>query len=130
METTASGNRRTESRLRYNWPIWVSLDDNHDRVIQGQMVDLNSHAAAFTFRTHDGQPWVNQRLSTRFGVPHGGRDAAFEVQDFIRHGHVYRVEQPNSFVWRVVMQFNEPLPFKPGHTATSPTAVGEPAFSA
>jgi hypothetical protein len=90
------------------------MDSGYDKVIQGQMVDLNSHAAAFTFRTHDGQPWVNQPLTTRFGVPQGEPDAPFEIRDFIRHGHVQRVEQPNPFVWRVVMRFHEPLPVHPG----------------
>jgi hypothetical protein len=117
MDTATSANRRGESRLRYNWPVWISLDAGHDRVIQGQMVDLNSHAAAFTFRTHEAQPWVNQNISTRFGVPQGTPDAAFEVVDFIRHGHIHRVDQPNPFVWRVVMQFHEPLPFRPADSA-------------
>jgi hypothetical protein len=123
MEMLTSQNRRAESRLRYTWPVWISLDSNHDKIIQGQMVDLNSHAVAFTFRTHEGQPWVNQPLTTRFGVPQGAPDEAFEVVDFIRHGHIRRVEQPNPFVWRVVMELHEPLPFKPGRTTSSPISA-------
>jgi hypothetical protein len=127
MDTNASANRRRESRLRYTWPVWISLDSSHDRVVQGQMVDLNSHAVAFTFRTHDGQPWVNQPLTTHFGVPQGTPDAAFELVDFVRHGHVHRVDQPNPFVWRVVMQFHEPLPFRPGELADESCPHDEPA---
>jgi len=113
MDTKGSRDRRSEGRLRYHWPVWVSDNPANDRVIQGQMVDLNSRAAAFTLHTNDGQPWVHQRLTTRFGVPRYNQEGAFDVVDLIREGHVDRVERPNPSVWRVVMQFHEPLPFKP-----------------
>ena len=41
--------------------------------------EVNSKAAAFTFPTRDGQPWVHQRLTTRFGVPRYGQEGAFDV---------------------------------------------------
>ncbi len=129
MDSNISQNRRSEDRLRYNWPVWINVDPSTDRVIQGQMVDLNSRAAAFTFHTHETQPWVHQHLTTRFGVPQGGPDAAFEVVDFIRDGHIHRVERPNPHLWRVVMQFREPLPFKPAQAAGSGDQVAEPELA-
>lgn len=114
MEQNGSGERRSEPRLRYNWPVWVSEDMAHDRVIQGQMVDLNSRSAAFTLATRDGHRWQNQRLTTRFGVPQVGPEGQFEVADLVREGHIYRVEQPNPSTWRVVINFHTPLPFRPG----------------
>jgi len=116
MDTKASGDRRSESRLRYQWPVWVSDDPRNERIIQGQMVDINSRAAAFTFPTRDGQPWVHQRLTTRFGVPRYGQEGAFDVVDFIREGHIHRVERLNASAWRVVVQFHEPLPFNPAQS--------------
>ncbi len=126
MDNKAAANRRSEDRLRYNWPVWINVDPGSDRVIQGQMVDLNSHAAAFTFCCHEGQPWVHQHLTTRFAVPQGGPDSPFEIADLIRDGHVHRVDQPNPFLWRVVMQFREPLPFKPAQAAVTPEQIAEP----
>ena len=115
MDKSTSGDRRFERRLRYNWPVWFTDERESDRVFQGQMVDINSSAAAFTCRTHEGHPRVDQRLTARFGVPRYGEEEAFEMIDVVREGHVHRVEQPNPFVWRVVMQFHQPLPFSPGH---------------
>jgi len=85
-----------------------------DRVIQGQMVDLNSRSAAFTLATHDGHRWEHQRLITRFGVPQVGPQGQFQVVDLVREGHIYRVERPNPHTWRVVLHFHAPLPFRPG----------------
>jgi hypothetical protein len=118
MDTNVSRERRSEGRLRYQWPVWISDDPGNDRIIQGQMVDINSQAVAFTFRTNDGQPWVNQHLTTRFGVPKYDQEGAFDVVDFIREGHVHRVERLNPSIWRVVMQFHESLPFHPAQEAT------------
>ncbi len=101
MDTATSANRRRESRLRYNWPVWISLDSGHDRVVQGQMVDLNSHAAAFTFRTHEAQPRVDQRLSTRFAVPQGARMPPLRwwTSSATATSSVWNSPIPSSGVW-------------------------------
>jgi hypothetical protein len=39
------------------------------------------------------------------------------MANFTRSGHVCRVENVNSFLCRVAVQFAEPLPFKPGEQA-------------
>jgi hypothetical protein len=36
------------------------------------------------------------------------------MANFIRSGYVYRVDNVNSFLRRIVVQFAKPLPFKPG----------------
>ncbi|MHC4701077.1 MAG: hypothetical protein ACYTFQ_10920 [Planctomycetota bacterium] len=36
------------------------------------------------------------------------------MANFTRSGHVCRVDNVNSFLRRVAVQFAEPLPFKPG----------------
>ena len=43
-----------------------------------------------------------------------GADGAFNVVDFIRSGHVCRVEVVNHTLRRIAMQFFDPLPFRPG----------------
>jgi hypothetical protein len=110
--------RRSEQRLRYYWPVWFSRDFNY-ALAQGQMVDVSSKGAAFTCYVHDGCPHLGQQITARFSVPRYGPDDSFDMADFTRDGHVCRVEDVNSSLRRVAVQFAEPLPFKPGEQANS-----------
>lgn len=105
--------RRREQRLRYYWPIWFA--ENPDSMLsQGQMVDISSTGAAFTCYAEEGCPHPGQHITARFSVPHYDADEAFDMANFTRSGYVCRVENVNSFLRRVAVQFAEPLPFKPG----------------
>lgn len=105
--------RRSEERLRYHWPIWYTDAYDHQGA-QGQMVDVSSQAAAFTCYTHEFCPNEHEEITTRFSVPHYGADNSFHLADFVRTASVYRVERVNDTMNRVVLQFHEPLHFKPG----------------
>jgi hypothetical protein len=105
--------RRTEQRLRYHWPIWFAEDFNGE-LSQGQMADISSTSAAFTCYAHEACPNQGQYITTRFSVPRYGLDNSFDLADFIRSGHVYRVDYLNGFLRRIAVIFNEPLPFRPG----------------
>ena len=105
--------RRTEQRLRYYWPIWFA-EDVDDTLLQGQMVDLSSRAAAFTCYAHDACPNEGQYLTVDFSVPHYGSEGSFDMASFTRSSYVNRVDNVNSFVRRIAVQFVKPLPFKPG----------------
>ena len=105
--------RRTEQRLRYHWPIWFTEDFN-ETALQGQMVDLSSRAAAFTCYADEACPNNGQHLTMDFSVPRYGSEGSFDLTNFIRSGYVYRVDNINSFLRRIAVQFAEPLPFKPG----------------
>ncbi len=104
--------RRREKRLRYNWPVWFAEDFN-DVLVQAQMVDISSGGAAFTCYA-DKCPYDGQHITTRFSVPRYGEDASFDLENFVRHGRICRVDQLSPFIRRVAVQFSEPLPFKPG----------------
>jgi len=106
-------NRRTEQRLRCQWPIWFS-GNNGAHVLQGNMIDVSSKATAFTCPRKDFHAYQDQQLLARFNVPQYGSDASFHLSDFIRTGRVQRVDHLNDRVSRVVLQFYEPLYFKPG----------------
>jgi len=110
--------RRTEQRLRYYWPIWFAEDFN-DVLSQGQMVDISSRCAAFTCYDDGSCPYLGQYITTRFSVPRYGPEDSFDMADFSRSGHISRVDEVNSYLRRVVVQFAEPLPFKPGEQADS-----------
>ena len=105
--------RRTEQRLRYHWPIWFA-EDFSDELTQGQMTDISSRAAAFTCYDDGTCPHLGQQITARFSVPRYGPDKSFDMANFTRPGHVFRVDHVNSFVRRVALQFANPLPFKPG----------------
>jgi hypothetical protein len=111
-------NRRTEPRLRYHWPVWFGDSCGHS-VSQGQMVDVNSVAAAFTCDTHACCPHPNQKITTRFNIPKQGFDNEFELSSITRTGNVYRIDQLNDHKNRVVVQFMQPLDFKPGEKQVS-----------
>ncbi|MBN2317152.1 MAG: hypothetical protein JXM79_24715 [Sedimentisphaerales bacterium] len=105
--------RRTEQRLRYYWPIWFAEDFN-TALSQGQMVDISSRAAAFTCYADNGCPNYGQHLTARFSVPRYGEEGSFDMANFTRSGYVYRIDNVNNFLRRIVVQFAEPLPFRPG----------------
>lgn len=113
-----NNDRRREQRLRYYWPIWFAEDVNRT-LSQGQMVDISSKAAAFTCHAVDGCPYFGQHITARFSVPCYGSDDSFDMADFTRSGYVCRVDNVNSFLRRIVVQFAEPLPFKPGEQETN-----------
>ena len=104
--------RRIEKRLRYNWPIWFA-EDFSESLTQGQMVDISSSDAAFTCYA-DNCPRVGDHITARFSVPRYGAGEAFDLENFLRSGHICRIDELSPFVRRVAIQFGEPLPFKPG----------------
>lgn len=105
-------NRRSEKRLRYCWPVWFGSDFS-GQLSQGQMVDVNSRAAAFSCYSHQC-PGKDQHITARFSVPIYGRDGSFDMGNYIRSGWVSRVDRVNAFLQRAVLQFEEALDFQPG----------------
>ena len=125
MSTT--GERRIERRLSYNWPVWFT-EDIDGELSQGQMIDLSSRGAAFTCYADERCPRPGQYVTARFSIPQYGPDDSFDMVDFIRSGHVCRVEGVNSALRRIAVQFTEPLPFRPGEQTSrvEPFEVGIP----
>ncbi len=112
-----TGERRTERRLSYQWPIWFA-EDFSDELSQGQMVDISSRGAAFTCYADGRCPYPGQHVTARFSIPKYGPDDSFDMMDFVRSGWVCRVDGMNSALRRIAIQFMEPLPFRPGEQAS------------
>ena len=108
-----NSDRRTEKRLRYQWPVWFAENQNCD-LSQGQMVDISSKAAAFNYYSDCGCRYVGQPIISRFSVPRYGQDESFDLANFTRTGQISRIDKINPFMNRIVVKFSEPLPFKPG----------------
>ena len=109
--------RRREKRLRYNWPVWFA-EDFTDILSQGQMVDISSKGAAFTCYA-DNCPHSGEHITARFSVPRIDHDDSFDLESFMRDGHICRVDDVSPLVRRGAIQFAEPLPFKPGQVTDS-----------
>jgi len=105
--------RRREQRLRYHWPVWFA-EDFDDILFHGQMIDVSSRSAAFTFNEVESGIYPGQQITTRFSVPCFGPEDSFDMANFARSATVCRVDNVNDFVRKVAIQFAEPLPFKPG----------------
>ena len=106
--------RRREKRLRYNWPIWFA--ENYEGILsQGQMVDISSGGAAFTCYA-DKCPHPGEQITARFSVPRYDNTDSFDLENFVRHGWICRVDETDHYIRRVAMQFADPLPFRPGET--------------
>ena len=109
---------RTEHRLLYRWPIWFT-DDSTGELMQGQVVDISSEAAAFTCYSYEICFFPSQQITAHFSVPLCGLGGSYAVRNFIRSGYTYRIDQINKVLHRVTAQFHEPLPFRPGEQTCS-----------
>ena len=110
--------RRIEHRLRYHWPVWFA-ENLGGMLTQGQMVDVSSGGAALTCHADENCPYPGQHITARFSIPRFAEGDCFDMANYTRGGHVCRVDEVNSFLRRVAVQFAEPLPLKPGEQADS-----------
>jgi hypothetical protein len=113
IKTNENHERRRERRLRYQWPVWFAEDVN-EVLSQGQMVDITSESAAFTCHSHDTLTFPGQKVTLRLSIPKFSDNDAFELACYVRKGNVYRIEEIDNYTRRIVTQFAEPLPYKPG----------------
>ena len=104
---------RTEHRLLYRWPIWFT-DEATGVCMQGQMVDISSEAATFTFYPCEINLIPSQEITAHFSVPICGLGDSFAMRNFTRAGYTCRIDQIKKVLHRVTTKFSEPLPFRPG----------------
>jgi hypothetical protein len=116
--------QRAEQRLRYRWPVHFIKDDQ-EKTIPGQIINVCSQAIAFLCHANENCPHLGQLLTTSFGVPHFNHNNSFDTVLFNRTGHVHRLDELNSQVNRVIVQFTEPLFFKPGHQNINHSEIQE-----
>ena len=105
--------QRAEQRLCYHWFIQYAGSVKRP-LSQGRMVDVSSSGAAFICFANKDCPLVGKLVTTRFSVPRFDSDKSFDTASFNRIGRVCRVDNINSSLRRIAIQFARPLPFKPG----------------
>lgn len=105
-------NRRLEERLSYQWPV-LFAENFAESVSEGVMVDVSSGGLAFLCRIDENCPLPGQKLATRFSIPSTDNDDYSTMTSLVRIGQVLRVDEINSSLRRVAIQFDEPLTLKP-----------------
>ncbi len=116
--------KRREPRLRYREPI--TFGENFDEtLLRGQMVDVCSGGVAFTCCCDDKEYYPGQHIVTHFSVPRTNDRNCFETVGFDRAGKICRIDEVNSSLHRVAVQFTEPLPFNPYEQGISEIDVNE-----
>lgn len=105
-------NKRAEERLRYQWPV-LFAKDFREAVSEGVMTDVSSGGIAFIYKADENCPQVGQELALRFSIPHSDEDDSSDMTSLTRTGRVLRVEKKSDSFCHIVVQFNEPLTFKP-----------------
>ena len=104
--------QRREQRLCYDWPVRFA-SGFEQRLCQGKMVDICSWGGAFTCRTDLDSPRPGQQVTTLFSVPRFGMGSSYDMANYARTARVCRVDRVDE-LFRVAVQFTEPLFFKPG----------------
>ena len=98
--------RRSEDRIRFNWPVWFGYEDNGE-FFQGQIVDLNRQGLSFTVDSSHC-PRTGSHIVARFSYPltKGG---GFQMGRFFQWAQVIRVDHLTNQAPRVALRLNRPM---------------------
>lgn len=105
-------NRRKEKRLNYQWLL--SYTEEEDKEAQGQTVDVSSSALSFTCLSNYSSPRLGQYLVAKFSIPKYQSDGSYTMENFVRSGYIYRIDNVGKFEQRITVQMTDALPFEPG----------------
>lgn len=115
--------RRRESRLDYQWPVWFS-EDFAQAMSQGLMVDISSGGISFDCYA-DGTPLqIDQHLTVRFSIPRFQGDDPTATVSITRTGHVRRMDSPEAGRCRIALEFDIPLALCPVEVSTLSSLCG------
>ena len=78
------------------------------------MLEISSEAVSFTCSVDKNFPKTGQQASTHFNIPRFGLGDSSDIIILTRAGRVYRIDTIDKSLSRIVVQFDEPLSFKPG----------------
>ena len=105
-DETEDAERRTEPRLRYAWDAQVMMPGVRGGHV-GRMIDLNSKGAAFLLPNDRHAP-VGKDVTLRLSYPRV-EDGEFNIVTNERPGRIYRSQNYNPEMKRVVVTFNDHL---------------------
>ena len=98
--------RRSEQRIRFNWPVWFGYEENGE-FFQGQIVDLNRQGMSFVVNSNRC-PQLGSHIIARFSYPltlAGG----FQMGNFFQWAKVIRSDRQIGQPPRVALRLNGPI---------------------
>jgi hypothetical protein len=115
---TAAVEQRNEQRLYVDWPIW--LTKGYGKALYcGKMLAISSTAVSLScYLTKKSLP-SGKQITVYFKVPH------LDIANLTQVGRIFRIDTTAGNFRRIVVLFDEPLPFKP-----SELGVLNPSFAA
>jgi hypothetical protein len=115
----SNAHKRHEPRLSHRCLVWFGADVTQ-ALFPGLMEDISSGGLAFTY-AEPGRLHVEQRLTVRFSLPR------FEVENrqaavgITRTGRIRSITATGDGTYRIGLQFDMPLSFKPVEEAARTT---------
>jgi hypothetical protein len=91
----------------------------------GRTIDVSSEGMAFICHADKNCPQPGQEITARFSVPRFGPEGRVNQVVFTQDGRACRVDEVNSLLRRVAIQFAKPLFFKPGEQGISDSVAQE-----
>ena len=107
--------RRKEERLNYSWSVWFTdgSEKLNNDLAWAEMIDVSSGGMGMIFSANENCPYEGQTLVLYFSVPYRKADDSVDRECFTRVGQVCGVTEINESQFRVAVEFDKPLPFKP-----------------
>lgn len=103
--------KRNEPRLSYRCLVWFGADVTQ-ALFPGLMEDISSGGLAFTY-AEPGRLHVEQRLTVRFSLPRFDIDNRQAAVGITRTGRIRSITATGDGTYRIGLQFDMPLSFKP-----------------
>ena len=98
--------RRSEDRIRFNWPVWFGHEENGE-FFQGQIVDLNRQGMSFTVDPCHC-PQIGSYIVARFSYPLT-QAGGFQMGSFFQWAKVIRSDRLTGQPPRVALRLNRPI---------------------
>lgn len=104
--------QRNEQRLYADWPIWFTK--GYGKVLYcGKMLAISSTAVSLSCYHTKKSLSSGKQISVYFQIPHFGLDDYSDIVNFTQVGRIFRIDTIDGNFCRIVIRFDEPLPFKP-----------------
>jgi hypothetical protein len=104
---TVATKQRNEQRLYVDWPIWFA-EDYGKTFYCGRILAISSRAVSLScYLTKKSLP-TGKQITVYFKVPH------LDIANLTQIGHILRIDTIDGDLRRIIILFDEPLPFKPG----------------
>ncbi len=107
--------KRHEQRLLYRCLVWFGADVTQ-ALFPGLMEDVSSGGLAFTY-AEPGRLHIDQRLTTRFSLPRFDVENHQAAVGITRTGRIRSITATGEGTYRIGLQFDMPLSFKPAEEA-------------